>query len=158
MKIGWADNEPFEQKLKRITKFIDSFDIKENRLSIIGVSAGGSAAINAYLERKDKIAKVVFICGKLKGSSSIGQNYYRRNPAFKGSLILAEDNIKKLNSKDKSKMLSLRGLYDNIVPARDSRISGVAEGTMLAFGHILSIFAGLTAYTPRIAKFVREDT
>lgn len=154
--MNWSDTENFDNKLKRILQRIDQLTQDGSRVSLIGVSAGASAALNAYVAAPEKINKVLFICGKLKGAERVGQHYYTNNPAFKDSLFKAEAQINKLGRADKAKMLSAHPVYDNIVPIRDTKIPGVADKTMLSFGHIIGITLALTIYFPSLARFLRS--
>lgn len=153
--IGWADGEAFEPKLERILESIDEINDKDTKISLVGVSAGASAALNAYSLRKDKITRVVFICGKLLHPETVNPRYFIENPAFRDSLYLAQENIKKLNQKDKSKMLTAHPLYDNLVPVGHTKIPGIRKKLILAVGHILSIFVALVFYAPGFAKFIK---
>ena len=65
--VGWRDGEySFRQKLKRLVAMIDEIVNNADRISLIGTSAGGSAAVNAFMERKSKIHRVINICGRLR--------------------------------------------------------------------------------------------
>ena len=61
----WADKEPFEPKFQRLLAKIDDLSTDGNYVSLVGVSAGASAVLNAYAERKN-LTGVVCICGKIQ--------------------------------------------------------------------------------------------
>jgi len=64
--MGWQNNETdFQPKLERLTATVDRLADKGDTVSLVGISAGGSAVINAFFERRDIIHKIVNICGRL---------------------------------------------------------------------------------------------
>ena len=65
-RVGWHGSEHFEARLAKIVARIDSFSTTGTKVSLIGCSAGGSAALNAFLERKNTVHKVISLCGWLK--------------------------------------------------------------------------------------------
>lgn len=152
VRIGWADSEPFDKKLSRITNLIDSLHKQHQNVSLVGISAGASAALNAYEQRKNKVNKVVYICGKFNNPQAVNPRFYIENPAFRESLAAAQGNLKKLTHIDKAKMLSVRPLYDGLVPVGDTKIPGVEEKIILTAGHIPSILAALIFYSRAISK------
>lgn len=155
--VIWRDSEDFEIKLKKITKLIDELNSQDKLVSLVGVSAGATAAFNAYMANKGKIHRVVYVCGKLRRPESIGDGYYRKNPAFKQSLQMVEPQIEQMNEVDKSKMLSLKPLYDQTVPIADTVLPGVRNWKMVSLWHVPSIFIGITAYSPIICKFITKE-
>lgn len=156
VRMMWADDEPFEDKLKRITDKIDYLTSQGFLVSLVGISAGGSAVLNAYGLRKDKIHKVVFISGKLLYPETVSELYFQKHPAFKESVFRANINFQKLTSKDKQKLLTLYALVDNTVPVRASKLPGVRGKRILALGHIPAIYTAITFYSYSIAKFIKS--
>lgn len=154
--IGWADGEAFEPKLKRIINKIDELSAQGTKVSLVGISVGAGAALNAYMQRKEKISGVVFVCGVLKNSKNVNSSYFLKNPAFKDSLLISETAAGKLTNEDKAKMLNMRGLVDNKVLAGDNMIEGVKSKKILAIGHIPAIFVAITFYSPKIAGFLKS--
>jgi pimeloyl-ACP methyl ester carboxylesterase len=65
-RVGWHGSEHFEARLAKIVARIDSFSTTGTKVSLIGCSAGGSAALNAFLERKNTVHKVISLCGWLR--------------------------------------------------------------------------------------------
>ena len=153
--VGWSDGEGFEPKLKRLCGLIDELS-GQGRVSLVGVSAGAGAALNAYVERKDKTSGVVFICGKIIGYDSVNPRYFRENPAFDESLALTQRNLEKLTEKDKSKMLSVRPIYDETVPIPATMIPGVESRLIISAFHIPSIFLALTIYKRGFLNFLKS--
>ncbi len=154
--VYWDNNESLEQKLNRLLKQVDELSQSGKTLSLVGVSAGASMAMDIYALRKNKIHKAVFICGKLLYPETIGERYFQKHPAFRKSVFTADSNIKNLASADKARMLSLYALADNTVPVRASKLPGVQSKRILALGHIPAIYAAIIFYSPPIAKFIKS--
>lgn len=153
LPIGWAGGEAWPAKLERIIKQIDELGDADG-VSLVGVSAGASAALNAYAARSAKIGRVVFICGKLTHPETVNPSYYRENPAFEQSLAAVQSVIAQLIPADKAKMLSLAPLYDGTVPVADTKIAGVAHRRLLVVGHIPAIFLAIGFYWPLIGRII----
>ncbi|HCM51631.1 TPA: hypothetical protein DIS56_00640 [Candidatus Saccharibacteria bacterium] len=158
LPIKWGDGEPFEPKLKMAVKFIDKLTKNGDKVAIVGVSAGASAALNLYMAESRKVSVVVFICGKIQGFKTTNPRYFIRNPAFKESLRLSEKLIEELQDTDKAKLLCLKAVHDGLVLSHDSTIDGTKIKTVPAIGHLLGIIYSLTAGAPFIARYIRSRT
>lgn len=154
--IGWADSEPFNLKLDRLIKDIDSLYSQHAEVSLVGTSAGASLALNAYSLAQEKIHRLVYISGKLRNPENVNPRYFKKNPAFKQSLYLSEANFQKLTDQDKRKMLYLHALRDTLVPPKLNKPTGIRSRAVLAFGHVVGIFTALIFYSPIIAKFIKS--
>lgn len=154
--VIWRGDEMFDLKLKRVIKLIDELYSTGNSVALVGVSAGATAAFNAYMQRPEKVSKVIYICGKLRRPETVGQYYHRTNPAFIESLKLVQPQIRKLTLNDSSKMLSLRPFYDQTVSIADMVLPGVKNLRMLSRYHVPSILIGIILYAPVICRFVKS--
>lgn len=153
--INWDDDETFEAKLARVTKKIDELADKNRKISLVGVSAGGSMAINAYIKRKELISGVVFICSKLRNAEGVREFWFQKHPAFRKSIFLSQANIERLTAEDKAKMLTLRSLFDRLIPAHDSQIPGVKNRVIPFKFHIPTIFLALTLFKGKTINFLK---
>lgn len=158
MSVNWTDNEPYESKLKRVLKEIDALSSPDNKISLVGTSAGAGMALNAYVARKDAINGVVYICGKLRNPQSVGEPYFRKNPAFRKSVFAAGANVQKLTDADKAKMLTIRSLFDGTIPTHDSRIPGVKNRTLPVLLHVFTIFFAITLFKKITINFLKART
>ena len=59
----------FEPKLAEIEKLVEELALN-GPVSIIGCSAGASAAFNLFLKRPDVIQKAIGVCGRIRGAST----------------------------------------------------------------------------------------
>jgi pimeloyl-ACP methyl ester carboxylesterase len=152
----WADTKPFSGKLNAILKDIDNLKASGYKVSILGTSAGGGAAINAFAARPNSISKVICISGKINNPQSVDERRYKKNPAFKESMLMVEKSLASLKEEDKAKILSLRPLHDGVVPAKDTIIYGASNRLILSVGHILGILYGITIGSPRIVRYIKS--
>lgn len=154
---GWADGQLFEPKLQRLTQQINYLVDQGFAVSLVGISAGASAVLNAYVEGKDKIHKVIFICGKLLNPQTVNTSYYIKNPAFKDSLLMVQKNIASLAKMDTDRMMSIYPIFDNTVPVRDMKLPEVHLKLIPTLFHIPSIYLAITFYSRYITHFLKQE-
>ena len=114
-------------------------------------------AISVYSERRDKISKVVFICGKLNRLDNIQQKYFNKNPAYKKCVEHAKRSMPKLSNDDKKKMTSVYPIFDEVVTTKDARLAGTKQKKVLSFFHALSIFLAISLYKKSIIKLIKKE-
>jgi pimeloyl-ACP methyl ester carboxylesterase len=158
-QVNWTNAESYSQKLKRLLALIDIYSEREYKISLVGASAGASVAIAAFSRRKEIISGVVCICGKLRRPETVELHYYKHNPAFRGAMKELVQNLAKLSSKDKKRILSIRPLYDQTVSAKDTKIDGALQKIIPSFYHVPSIALALTVFSPILLFFlIRRST
>ncbi len=152
--IVWKDNNDFEPKLKQLLKLIDNLD---DKVSIIGTSAGGSMAMNAFIKRKNKIHKVVNVCGRLR----TGENIYptlekasKHSKSFKQSVEQCEKELSTLDKNLRKKIMTTSAIFDEIVPTSTITIKGATNIKLFSIEHMLTISLALTLYSNRIVRFL----
>lgn len=156
--LGWADKEAFGPKLLRLLGKVDELLKQHGDLvSLVGVSAGASAVLNAYAQRRDLNA-VVCIGGKIQNPQSIGERTYQINPAFQQSVYAVRGSLERLGPAQISRIMSIHPLLDGTVPVADTRIPGAVEKTVPVFGHILGIFYSITFGAPAITRFLKNQS
>lgn len=153
--VYWAKDEAYKIKLGKLLSLVDQLSI-ENTVSVIGVSAGASMAMNIYAERKNKINRVIFIVGKLLYPETVQESIFQKHPVFRGSVFAADENFKQMSKTDKNKMLTMYALVDNTVPILASMLPGVKHKRILALGHIPAIYIAITFYSYSITKFIKS--
>jgi pimeloyl-ACP methyl ester carboxylesterase len=156
--VGWADGQTFAPKLARICKLVDDLYAQNGVVSLVGISAGAGAALNVYMERKNKISGLVFICGKIVGLDNVNPRYFKQNPAFRESLELTQQNLIKLTPKDKAKMLSIHPIYDQTVPIAATQVPGVKSRRIISIFHVPSIFLAITLYKRATLNFLKQQS
>lgn len=155
-RLGWADNAAFAKKLSDVTAVIDELKAAGYRVSLVGVSAGASLALVAYKKRISEVSGLVLISGKLHSPWTVNPTYYQRNPALKPSFEQAHRVYQGLSDKEKSRIITLHGIYDRKVPPAASVIPGVRNKVVFSIGHIPSIAITLLFYGRYIVDFLEN--
>ena len=152
--MGWSNHESFESKLKRLVSRIDSLHATGYQVSLVGVSAGATAVINAYTARKDSVHRVVCLCGPLRGTHTpSGQ---RGHGAFASSQAKLYSSYHSLSAAQRKNILSIRPQADSVVPPEDTKLAGAQQQVIPTAGHVLSIGLGITIYSWKIIGFIRH--
>jgi hypothetical protein len=154
----WKSDEKYQNKLERLSRLIDK-ESKNNKVSLIGISAGGSLVINAFNERRNQINKIVTICSRLKKGNINGFRGFNKMtygyPTFRESVIKAEEIEKYFEKKDRQKIMTIHALLgDELVPANTTTIDQSKNTIVPAGGHIFSIVSSLTWYSKTLVKFL----
>lgn len=160
MTFGWnGESDEFQERLDAIDKKIKEFLQENKNVSLLGISAGGGAVINLYSKNKDKIEKVICVCGRLS-DPNIGKMWNHRKKdlgIFIESVRLAEENTGKLDKKELEKFLTIRPVYDDVVPVRTMTLDGAKNKKVKAVQHMISIFLIMTFYSRISAKFINSE-
>lgn len=144
--FGWKnEQENFQIALERLLKYLGNFP---SQVNIIGISAGGSAAINAIYLRPEKVDKVVTVAAAFKYISRL------TNQKLKDSI----ENLSTIdNSNTHHNILSLHGFYDQKVPIDSTKHLNTKQMAIPMVGHRCIIFIALTVYARRIRRFLLGD-
>lgn len=143
-EMPWAGDEAYEPKFQRLLAEIDKYKAQGHQVSLIGPSAGAGAVLNAYVERKNSITGLIYICAKINGPETVSDKLYAKNPAFKTSLYALQGNLKKLTPADKAKMHSFYSPGDGYVPYEATTIPGVEESRLPSLRHGRAIIYSIT--------------
>jgi hypothetical protein len=156
--MNWLnpDND-FDEKLTSLIKRIDQLNKDRHQVSLLGISAGGSLVLNALVLRQKSIHRVVNVCGRLRK----GDNAYltlnsaaRKSRSFKQSVLAFERNEESLSKKSRGKVLTLRPLYDEVVPTSTVSLTGAKNIRIFSVEHLLSIVVAHTIYLNTIRRFL----
>lgn len=148
--FGWEEQqEIFEQKFDFLMRYIDQ--LPGDNIYIIGVSAGGTAAVQALNARPNKVRKVVTV------SSPYGIFVPVENRPLLSSLELLKEQLPQMPAELKARILSVHGWHDTRVRPQWSRADGIATTKVFAFGHGPSIFGALVLFSGRIKRFLGGD-
>ena len=142
--MPWSGDGKFEPKLSQLIAKIDKYQQQGHAVSLVGASAGASAVLNAYVQRKDEISNLAYICGKINRPDAVSDRTYARNPAFKTSIYTLQDSLKQLTAANKRKISSYYSPADVTVPHSDTIITGVAEYKLPALSHLWAILYSLS--------------
>lgn len=158
--MTWKDSEGFASKLKDLIKTIDNLKTKENKVSLVGTSAGGSMALNAYYERQTAIHRVINVCGRLKA----GENVFptldqasKKSPSFRESVIRCEKGERRLSKIARKKIMTIRPFMDEIVPVSTTTVPSAHNIQIYSVEHMLSITLAMTFYVNHIVEFLKAE-
>lgn len=147
--FGWDGSaDEFELKMQALLNYIDRFGGK--KLYIIGVSAGGTAAVNALVARSEAISKVATI------SSPYRKWTHMTNKLLERSIEELQVSLEASGSDIKNKILSVHGVSDNVVEVARSQPTGVVNKQISSVGHGLNIFLALTLLSGPIRRFLKS--
>lgn len=160
--VGWRDRESdFQTKLNKLLEVIDNLLVQGNDVSLVGTSAGGSAVLNALYERKDKIKKVINVCGRLRTGSETGFRSFKSktdtSPAFAQSIKLCESHESLWSEQDRQKIMTVRPLLgDELVPADTTTLEGAYNIVIPTGEHMFSIAMAVTLFSKTLVKFIKS--
>lgn len=154
----WEKDEGIEPKIRRLTDLVD----KEGKVIMLGISAGASLAMNVYIQKLDKVEKMVSVCGRLRLGwtdnviSKKLQHNTLKNIAFKDSVKLLSKNVRKLSVEDKKRILTISSeLGDELIPLKTSQLDGATNILIPTIGHLITITSALTNNFGKIDKFLK---
>lgn len=156
--MPWRSEETWQTKFNRLLAQIDDLRGKGDTVSLVGASAGGSAALNAYVARRNKVSGVVLVCSKVKHPETVFQRIYAQSPALKDSLEQLQPSLAKLTAKDKAKIRSYYSPVDRTVSYADSAITDVEEVRLPSFKHSYAIAYAIFIRAHHLLTFLKQTT
>lgn len=158
---GWRDSETFKLKLQRLVDMIDGYIKSGNIVSLIGTSAGGSAALNVFIERKNTIYKMINVCGRLRVGTETGFRSFKSktssSPAFAESVLQCQSTEKSLSDIDRKRIMTVHAQFgDELVPPETTIINGAKNISIPTVEHIVSIGLALTLFSKPIIEFLKR--
>jgi len=154
----WKTEENgFYEKFKRALNLVDSLSDKNSRISIIGNSAGSSFALNLFVKRKKQISRVVINCGRVRDGDWPWFTFDQAtasSPSFKESVLISQKLERTLTTRDRKKILTLRPLFDEVVPPSTVPIKGAKNKITFSLEHSLSIALNMTLFKKKIIDFI----
>lgn len=147
----------FDEKFIRALRLIDSLDKKDYKISIIGNSAGSSFAINLFGARKKIIHRTIINCGRVRDGDWPWFTFNQAtalSPSFKESVLMAQEVERTFTGEDRNKILTLRPLFDEVVPHFTVPIEGAVNKTVWTIGHSLTIALNMTILQKEVLDFI----
>lgn len=145
--FGWEDGTTnFAEKMRRLATRLN---MEQHSIYLIGVSAGGTAAINALAVYPGKLIKIATIATPSTSAPELG------NTTLDESVTAMQTNKNQLDFLV-SKIVSVYGYCDHKVRPQVSIYAGIQSCRIMALGHGLSIFLGLTLCSRPIRRFFRD--
>ncbi|HBD24557.1 MAG: hypothetical protein A2566_03600 [Candidatus Zambryskibacteria bacterium RIFOXYD1_FULL_40_13] len=159
-KPMWKSAESFENKLGRFLGFIDLLVSQGKTVSLVGTSAGGSMVVNAFIERRKIINTVVVVCGWITvgKNSAIFDKLRLKAPSFVESVSMCDDRIELLTLEDRSKIMTISSVMDELVPSEVSRLEGAKNIKTLIPIHVVAILFNLALAYRKIIDFILDNS
>lgn len=160
--LWWYDKKDFNPKLNALITLIDQYIKNGDKISLVGASAGASAVLNAFIERKDNIHKIIAVCGRLRMGDQRGFRSFlsrtKESQSFAQSVQLFEGREHELTNNDKEKIMTVHALFgDELVPADTATLAGAHNIVVPMFEHVLSIALSLTLFSKPLIEFLTTE-
>lgn len=147
--FGWFgaadDYEPnwerFDECLKQL-----------GEVAIIGISAGASVGVRALQAYPDKIKKLITVCSLVDTSRMDLNKLHNRYPVLERSL--QHISLKGLPAE---RIMTLRPLYDEVIPICDMKIEGAKDVRLPMIGHSPSLGLAMYGYARTMANFIHAE-
>lgn len=157
----WEQGTRFAPKLKQLTDKIDSLVKQGHKVSLVGQSAGGSATLNAFCIRKSVVHRIINSTGRLRAGNNVWPSLKQAakiSPAFKESVLLFEKkNEPTLTKVDRKRILTIRPLWDETVPASTVPLDGATNLIAPIIEHSLGGIFIVSFYSKVMLDFLKED-
>ena len=143
--FGWNDtDEGFARLWDKFISYIKDIPANE-KIFIVGASAGGVAAVLALSEMPERISRVVTVASPFQMLPNV------KNPTLNEALRQAGQI---LDSKVSARIFSVHGKYDPRVPVNYSKPDGIKNMAIPTIGHSPTIAFALTAASSGIKEFL----
>lgn len=158
----WSEGKSFQKKLQCIVDEVESLTKQFELVSLIGQSAGGSAALNTFAVLRNDVVACVNVTGRLSegvGVSPTLTTASKNSPAFYGSVWDFEHRYEPtLSVGDRKRVLTLRPRWDEIVPAQTVLLQGATNMDIPMIEHVLAGMYSMTVDSWVIKNFLRRKS
>jgi pimeloyl-ACP methyl ester carboxylesterase len=145
--FGWSgDASQLQEKQKALLMYVNA--LPSGPLYVVGMSAGGTSAINLLVKRPD-IRRVVTVASPLKPKD------HPTNPLLEASIAQADDHLSNGDEILRSKVLSVHGVHDWRVPVGKSQRPEIQSVQLPTVGHGATIFLTVTFFAWRLRRLLR---
>jgi len=157
-ELNWRDDITWVVKFQKLLERIDQLTKEGKSVALVGISAGASAAINAYAARSDSLVGIVCIAGKINRPETIGSRYRQNNPSFVTSAEAAPTALARISAKDRKRILSRYAILDTVVARSDSHIPGAHNRVVPSIGHVITIATQISLGAPSFIRFLKRQS
>lgn len=156
----WEEGTSFTPKLEEIVDKVDTLLDQGHKVSLIGQSAGGSAVLNAFAERRQDIHGVVNVTGRVREGMQVYPSLdqaTKNSPACRESILLFERiNEPTLTDEERKKIMTIKPVWDERVPASTVGIEGAHNVTVPLIEHSITGSLLVTVFSKKILSFIRN--
>jgi len=146
--FGWDNHRStFDDQFAKLLQYIDTFS--DDKICLVGVSAGGTAALNAFIARPH-IAKLAMV-------SSPFQRHTYTHQMLLESIKRANKSFETVDFEQKSKLLTITGHRDQTVPPVLSLLREAERKFVLGFSHGASIVMATLIQTGSLRRFLTRE-
>lgn len=166
LHVGWYERSTgFQMKLSKLIGQIETYaDNPSLNVSLLGASAGASAAINIWRKMADRGKNInggiIINCGRLRKGDNVRirtlEFAARSSPAFRDSVLRCEKYLEKLTAADRKKILTFRPIIDEIVPSSTVVVDGAVNILLPSIEHLLSIAMVMTLYPKVVMGHIKK--
>lgn len=149
--MQWDKPGDYTEKLRRIKEEVATAQKAGYSVSLVGESAGASAALNTAAITPG-LHHVITLAGVNSSDLPISPVTRKRSPAFAIAAAKINESLKQV---DTSRIHTIRGLTDRIVWTRYNDIPGAKNHTVFTFGHFFTIVACLTVLSPYVISIAK---
>ena len=151
------EEKGFTEKFERALVLVDSLSGPNSKISIVGNSAGSSLGLNILGARRKQISHLVVNCGRVREGDWPWFTFDQAtasSPSFRESVLKAQTVEKTFTDSDRKGILTLRPLFDEIVPPSTVPIAGAKNEVAPLIGHSLNIALNITLRRQKIFDFI----
>ena len=146
--FGWENKSlSIDDAQARLVQFVEHLGAN---VYVIGVSAGGTAAVNLLATQPNLVRKIVTICTPY----ALVPERYNRLLHHASERMLST--LTHLSTSRKSNILSVHAAFDQLVPIRASQPEGIAHQRLRSVWHGPSIFVALVFYRQTLKRFLLQ--
>lgn len=163
--INWYDGQPIANKIEQLLDTIDVLVKKYEKVILFGSSAGGSLALNCFVQRTGPQLYFVNARGRLRRGDLHRPDYRslqwaahlnstHSSQSFYDSVELCEgQSLPALKHSDLQRILVLKPIVDFVVPLSTMTVPGATTRRMFAFGHKWSGYTSIITSRDCIRAF-----
>lgn len=146
--FGWSNADAYEARWQAFEAVMQKY----SRLALVGISAGAGVVLRALAAYPEKVASAVSICGPARLEGLNPFMVERRYGMIRQSLgALA------LEAVDAERVMTVRPIYDEVVPASTVVVPGADNRRVNSLFHIPSIIWATRRYGGQIAEFITQS-
>jgi hypothetical protein len=160
--MPWKDQDPFDQKFNNLLDHIHTLS-EEYRVSVVGVSAGGVAALSSKVTLPTIVNKAVNICGRVRKGQETGFRGFQRrtetSPSFRQAVVLFESSEHSIPNQVREEIMNVRPKFglDELVPGDTVFIEGANNLEVNRIEHVLAItYAVGPKFAPVLMNFIKS--
>lgn len=155
LPINWYSGESLDDLETIIVNETNNILREHDAVVIVGASAGGSLAINAFAHLYNENVSVIAICSRLHETrlpwwdlreltTMAHLKSQRPSKSFYDSVIRCSNEVlPNLHNINMQRIISVNQYFDEIVPKRTTRYKGLTQFTLHCVGHHFGIVSGI---------------